>query len=78
MLDIAVTSFSPDVRRLMAKSGSDSAFDKARIDLEEYSGIKIDTKDLERISEKIGNEIGEWQKTGKKLMTASPARWPTS
>jgi hypothetical protein len=63
MLDIAGTSFSPGVRRLMAKSGSDSAFDKARIDLEEYSGIKIDTKDLERISEKIGNEIEEWQKT---------------
>ena len=63
LLDIAGTSFSPGVRRLMAKSGSDSAFDKARIDLEEYSGIKIDTKDLERISEKIGNEIEEWQKT---------------
>ena len=62
-LDVVGTSFSPGVRRLMAKSGSNDAFDKGRIDIEEYSGIKIDTKDLERISEKIGDEIEEWQKT---------------
>ena len=66
MLDVASTSFSPGVRRLMSKSGSNDAFDKGRLDLEEYSGIKIDTKDLERISEKIGSEIEEWQKTERK------------
>ncbi len=63
LLDVVSTSFSPGVRRLMAKSGSNDAFDKGRIDLEEYSSINIDTKDRERISEKIGNEIEEWQNT---------------
>jgi hypothetical protein len=61
LLDIQRTSFSPGIRRLMAKAGSNDAFDRGRIDIEEYSGIKVDTKDVERISEKIGNEIEVWQ-----------------
>ena len=62
-LDISNTSFSPGVRRLMAKSGSNSAFEKGSIDLEEFSCIRVSAKDVERISEKIGNEIKEWKKT---------------
>lgn len=62
LLDIAGTSFSPGVRRLMAKSGSDDAFEKGRLDLEEYSGVEVGTKDVERISERIGNEIEKCQK----------------
>ena len=62
LLDMASTSFSPGIRRLMAKSGSDDAFDKGRLDLKEYSGIEVGTKDVERISEQIGKDIEKWQK----------------
>ena len=62
LLDIAGTSFSPGVRRLMSKSGSNDAFDKGRLDLKEYSGIEVGTKDVERISELIGKDIEKWQK----------------
>lgn len=62
LLDIAGTSFSPGVRRLMAKSGSADAFDKGRVELKEYSGIDVGTKDVERISECIGKDIEKWQR----------------
>jgi len=38
-LDIRRTSFSPGIRRLMAKVGSSEPFDKGRIDIQEYSGV---------------------------------------
>ena len=62
MLDISNTSFSPGVRRLMAKSDSNDAFGKGGLDLKEYSGIEVGTKDVERISECIGKDIEKWQK----------------
>ena len=34
----------------MAKSGSNDAFDKSRLDLKEYSGIEVGTKDVERMN----------------------------
>jgi hypothetical protein len=76
LLDIAGTSFSPGVRRLMGKSGSDDAFDKGRLDLKEYSGIEVGAKDVERISESIGNDIEKWQKDErtKILAQAIPVR----
>ena len=41
LLDIAGTSFSPGVRRLMAKSGSADAFEKGSLDIKVYSGIDV-------------------------------------
>lgn len=62
LLDILGTSFSPGVRRLMSKSGSNDAFGKGQLDIKEYCGIEVGTKDVERISELIGNDIEKWQK----------------
>ena len=56
-LDITSTSFSPGVRRLMARVGSKEAFDEGRRDLEALAGIFVKTKEVERVSETIGEEI---------------------
>ena len=56
-LDIVSTSFSPGVRRLMARVGGKEAFDEGRQDLEALAGIVVKTKEVERVSEAIGEEI---------------------
>jgi hypothetical protein len=56
-LDIVSTSFSPGVRRLMARVGSKEPFDEGRADLEELAGIVVKTKEVERVSEGTGEQI---------------------
>lgn len=56
-LDIVSTSFSPGLRRLMARVGGKEAFDEGRRDLEELAGIFVTTKAVERVSECVGEEI---------------------
>ena len=56
-LDIVSTSFSPGVRRLMARVGGKEAFDEGRRDLEELADIVVNTKAVERVSETIGEQI---------------------
>jgi hypothetical protein len=56
-LDVAHTSFSPGVRRLMARSGARDSFARAEEDLLEYAGIRVGTKDVERVAEAIGADI---------------------
>ena len=56
-LDIVSTSFSPGLRRLMARVGGKEAFDEGRRDLEELAGVFVTTKAVERVSECLGEEI---------------------
>lgn len=53
-LDLARTSFSPGVRRLMGRVGGKESFNEGRRDLEELAGIKVQTKAVERVAEGIG------------------------
>jgi len=53
-LDVVGTSFSPGLRRLMARVGAQEAFDTARQDLAELAGVVVSTKAVERISEVVG------------------------
>lgn len=57
LLDVERTSFSPGVRRLMARSGARDSFARAKEDLLEYAGIRVDAKDVERVAEAIGADI---------------------
>jgi len=57
MLNIENTSFTPGVRRIMAKTGSDSSFQKASKDIKDYCGLEIGAKDIERVAEDIGVEL---------------------
>ena len=56
-LDINGTSFSPGVRRMMGHVGGKEAFDEGRQDLEVLAGVVVETKEVERISESIGEQI---------------------
>jgi len=65
LLDISGTSFSPGLRRLMARLGSHDSFESGRLDLRAYSGIQVDAKDIERVSERIGTDILEQEATNR-------------
>ncbi len=55
-LDVAGSSFSPGVRRMMGRVGAKEAFDEGRQDLKELAGVVVKTKAVERISEVIGEQ----------------------
>lgn len=56
-LDILATSFSPGVRRLMGRVGGKEPFAEGRRDLKELAGIIVKTKQVERVSEAIGEQM---------------------
>jgi hypothetical protein len=56
-LDVVGTSFSPGMRRLMARVGAQEPFDAARQDLAELAGVVVQTKAVERISEAVGRAV---------------------
>ena len=59
-LGVQNTSFSPSVRKHMARAGSRSPFAEAAEDLEVYAHIQIDPTDIERVAEEVGSAIGKW------------------
>lgn len=60
LLDIEGTSRSPGLRRLMARAGSHSTFKEGREDLKIYAGIEVSPKDVERVAERVGEDIEAW------------------
>jgi len=54
------TSFSPGVQRLMARLGSKESFEEARQDLAELAGVQVVTKQVERVSEQLGQQVQGW------------------
>ena len=60
-LDVADTGFSPGVRRLMARAGSRTSFAEAESDLEAYAQVRVGCRDIERIAERIGQEVEVWR-----------------
>jgi hypothetical protein len=59
-LGVVGTGFSPGVARLMARAGSKDTFKEGRDDLLAYAEIRVTAKDVERVSEKTGEEIEAW------------------
>jgi hypothetical protein len=59
-LDVVQTSYSPGVRRLMARAGSQSQFEQAAEDLLCYAGLKVEAREIERIAEDVGREVEGW------------------
>lgn len=54
------TGLSPGVRRMMARLGSKESFEEAREDLAELAGVKVVTKQVERVSEQLGQQVQGW------------------
>jgi hypothetical protein len=61
LLGIEHTSFSPGVRRLMARAGSRTPFGEAHDDLKVYAHVDVGARDIERIAEQVGQEIAIWR-----------------
>jgi hypothetical protein len=59
-LDIIQTTYSPGVRRLMARAGSQTQFEQAAEDLLCYAGLPLDPREIERVAEDVGREIEQW------------------
>lgn len=59
-LDIVGTTRSPGVRRMMARAGSKSTFKESYEDLKIYAGLDVSAKDVERVSEGIGQQMEIW------------------
>ena len=59
-LDVMGTRRSPALRRLMARAGSKTTFKEGREDLRIYAGIKVTAKDVERVAERVGEEMEAW------------------
>jgi len=60
MLDIEETSYSPGVRRMMSKVGSYRPFGPGHDDLYELAGIRVTAKEVERVSERVGQQVAEY------------------
>jgi hypothetical protein len=59
-LDIINTTYSPGVRRLMARAGSQTQFEQAAQDLLCYAGLKIEAREIERVAEEVGRQVEQW------------------
>lgn len=68
LLDVESTSFSPGVRRLMARLGARDSFAKGEEDLFIFSGIHVGEKDIERVSEAIGADIEKLEQIQRKTI----------
>src|SRR5207244_2123285 len=56
-LDVVGSSFSPGVRRMMALVGAKESFEQGRGDLEALAGVVVRTKQVERISVQLGQQV---------------------
>lgn len=56
-LDVAKTGFSPGLRRMMAKTGSEVCFDRAREFLFDLAVVRVTAKEVERVSESVGADV---------------------
>ncbi len=56
-LDIGGSSFSPGVRRIMGRVGAYRPFGLGHEDIKEMAGIGVDTKEIERVSHQLGQEV---------------------
>jgi hypothetical protein len=57
VLDVERTGYTPGLRRMMAKTGAEVCFDKARDFIFALAGVRVTDKDVERIAEAIGEDI---------------------
>ena len=60
-LDIVGTSFSPGVRRMMGRVGSKESFQEGQQDLKELAGVEVTSKQVERVSEQLGEQVASWR-----------------
>jgi hypothetical protein len=60
-LDIVQTTYSPGVRRRMARAGSQSHFAQAAEDLRCSAGLTVEAREVERVAEAGGHQVERWR-----------------
>ena len=63
-LGVVGTSFSPGLRRMMAKTGAEVCFDKAAEFIFELAGQQVTDKEVERVAEAVGGDIAKGEEAG--------------
>ena len=72
-LDVVGTTRSPGLRRMMARAGSQSTFKDGRDDLRIYAGLDVSAKDVERVAERIGQEMESWsERERQEILSRDP------
>jgi hypothetical protein len=59
-LRVEGTTFSPAVRRLMARAGSRTSFADASADLSTYAHLDVTPKQIQRVAEEVGRCVEDW------------------
>lgn len=77
-LDIVQTTYSPGVRRLMARAGSQTQFEQAAEDLLCYAGLKIEPREIERVAEDVGRQVEQWLSDQQEQILQTPGTAPSS
>ena len=78
-LDIVQTTYSPGVRRLMARAGSQSQFEQAAEDLRCYAGLTVEAREIERVAEEVGRQVEQWLAAEqKRILQAAHTPAPAS
>jgi len=77
-LDIVQTGYSPGVRRLMARAGSQTQFEQAAEDLLCYAGLELEAREIERVAEEAGRQVEQWLASEQEqiLHPTSPGQGP--
>jgi hypothetical protein len=69
-LDIVETSFSPGLRRIMARVGAYRPFGLGHEDIKEMADIEVDPKAIERIAHQLGEQVEEFhQEEGNRFLS---------
>ena len=72
-LGVVGTGFSPGVRRMMARAGTQESFEIASQDLRFYARVEVGAKDVERMAEKTGGQVADWMARQGSLALVSAA-----
>lgn len=71
-LDIAGTTRSPGLRRLMARAGGRESFREGCEDLRIYAGVEVSVKDVERVAENAGGDMERWSRKERDVLVTKP------
>ncbi len=69
-LDIEGTSFSPGVRRIMGRVGAYRSFGLGHEDIREMVGIEVTAKEIERMSNELGQQAEEFMAEKADILSA--------
>jgi hypothetical protein len=59
---------------MMARAGSRSTFKEGRDDLKLYAGIEVSAKDIERVAERMGQQMEAWASQERRQILRDPQR----